>query len=31
MYVSVAPLSTNDDNKILEHLKTGFKRTKKME
>ena len=31
MYVSVAPLSANDDNKILEQLKTGFKRTKKME
>ena len=27
MYVSVVTLSAEDDNKLLEQLKTGFKRT----
>ena len=27
MYVPVVTLSTQDDNKLLEQLKTGFKRT----
>ena len=27
LYVSVVTLSTQDDNKLLEQLKTGFKRT----
>ena len=27
LYVPVATLSTEDDNKLLEQLKTGFKRT----
>ena len=29
MYVPVLTLSTKDDNKLLEQLKTGFKRTMK--
>ena len=29
MYVPVVTLSTKDDNKLLEQLKTGFKRTMK--
>ena len=27
MYVPVVTLSTEDDNKLLQQLKTGFKRT----
>ena len=27
LYVPVVTLSTKDDNKFLEHLKSGFKRT----
>ena len=31
LYVPVVTLSTENDNKLLEQLKTGFKRTNQME
>ena len=30
LHVPVVTLSTHDDNKLLEQLKTGFKRTMKL-